>query len=457
MNDLTITLDRFKARDYQKPVFDAIEKHNYKKLIVCWPRRAGKDLVGFSIIIRQAFKRVGIYYYVFPTFSMGRRILWDGITNDGFRVMDFLPPELVESRNEQQMKIKLINGSMIQIIGAQDCDKTLIGTNPIGMIFSEYATLIDDRAYAFSKPILTNNDGFVLFLSTPRRRNHFYSLWQIAQQNKDYWYSNMLTIADTKHISEQEVQAEIERGEISWELAQQEYYCSFDVGASSIVYGIAFDRMKINEQIGVVPWQSNHKVHTAWDIGNDMTCIIFFQLIGQAINVIDYFQKSGENLEYYVNYINNKPYTYGPNSHWFPHDMRITEWGGKKYTRVEKARQLGLKANIVDSVGLEDGIEYVKSCMSRIWIDEKKCAELIACLENYRYEYDKRLNQYKDRPLHDRFSHGCDALRYLCLSLPKTRDSMTQEDVDKIKQEAFHNNDARISPVFQQPNNYPWY
>ncbi len=452
MNEVTITLDKFQPRDYQLPIFKALEQDGYKKLVVCWARRSGKDLVGFNLLIRQAFKRVGAYYYVFPTFSAGRRILWNSITNDGVRVLDFIPPEVILSKNEQMMSIKLINGSMISIIGATDCDKTLVGTNPIGMVFSEYASLVDDRSYAFSKPILHANGGWVLFLSTPRRHNHFYNLWQIALQNPDVWYSNFLTVKDTKHISEDEIQADIDRGEMNWELAQQEYYCSFEIGASAMVWGIALDNMKANEQISNVPWQPNHKVNCAWDVGNDMTSIIFFQCIGQVVNVIDYYENSGQQLEHYVNVLNAKQYTY--NKSYFPHDMRVTEWGGKKYTRLEKARQLGIKGEIVDSVSLEDGIEYVKSCMPKIWIDAVKCNKLIKALESYRYEYDKKLSRYKDTPLHDKHSHGSDSFRYMCLALPKSRDSMTQEDVDRQKREALYANDKpRISSVFEQPTN----
>lgn len=406
------------------------------------------------MIIRQAFKRVGAYYYVFPTFSAGRRILWDAITNDGCRVLDFIPPQVVESRHEQQMRIKLINGSIIQIIGSDNYDNTLIGTNPIGMIFSEYA-LQDEQAWAFSKPILQGNDGWALFLSTPRSKNHLYSLWTIAQQNPDYWYSTLLTVKDTKHISEEEIQAEIDRGEISWELAQQEYYCSFDLGISGCVYGISLDRMKLNNQLTSVPWQPQYRVNTAWDIGNDTTAIIFYQIVGLNIHVIDYYENSNQNLEHYVSIIQSKEYNWG--QHWFPHDMRITEWAGPRFTRIEKARQLGIKAKVVDDVGFDDGLEWVKSQMPKIWIDSTKCVKLIHALENYRYEYDRKLGKYKDKPLHDKYSHGCDAFRYMCISLSKSKDSMTQADADKLKSEVLYGNEPRLASVFQQPNNGPWF
>jgi len=70
-----IILDRFKPRDYQVPVIKAIEQDGFNRIICIWPRRAGKDLLAFNIVIRAALRRVGIYYYVFPTFSSGRRIL----------------------------------------------------------------------------------------------------------------------------------------------------------------------------------------------------------------------------------------------------------------------------------------------------------------------------------------------------------------------------------------------
>src|SRR5216684_4735696 len=130
-----------------------------------------------------------------------------------------------------------------------------------------------------SKPILAANDGWALFISTPRgRSNHLHTLWQIAIQNPDHWYSNILTVKDTKHISEEEIQADIDRGELSYDLSRQEYYCSFDMGIDGAVYGISLDRMKQNEQIGNVPWQSNHVVHCSWDIGNEGTALIFFQV-----------------------------------------------------------------------------------------------------------------------------------------------------------------------------------
>ncbi len=137
--------------------------------------------------------------------------------------------------------------------------------------------------------------------------------------------------------------------------------------------------------------------------------------------------------------------------------MAVTEWGGPKFTRVEKARQLGLKATIVDDVGLEDGIEHVRCSFDKLWIDEKKCAQLIKCIDNYRRELDANKRVYGTKPLHNWASHGADALRYMCLSLSKTQLSTTPEELDRRYREAMYGNDHGHPDVFNQPNSLDKY
>jgi len=160
-----IKLNKFKARPYQVPICDAIEKKNYKRVLAIWPRRAGKDILAFQLCIRAALRKTQTIFYVFPSFASGRRILWDAITSEGQRVLDYCPED-VASRNEQQMRLRFINGSVIQIVGSNDFNHSLVGTNPQFIVFSEYS-LQDPRAYQFARPILTANGGVALFLSTP--------------------------------------------------------------------------------------------------------------------------------------------------------------------------------------------------------------------------------------------------------------------------------------------------
>lgn len=217
-----IKLNRFQLRDYQIPIADAIENKGYRRVVAILPRRAGKDMTAFYLAIRQCLKRVCVVYYIFPTYSQGRKILWDSITNDGVRILDYIPEELVLSKNSQEMKIRFVNGSLLQIVGSDNYDN-LVGTNPSMCIFSEYA-LQDPRAYQFLRPILTANDGVALFISTPRGKNAFWELYNIAL-NSDDWFAYKLSVLDTGHISLEEIEKERAEGLMSEDLIQQEYFC----------------------------------------------------------------------------------------------------------------------------------------------------------------------------------------------------------------------------------------
>ena len=128
--ELVLKLDKFKPRPYQLPIVNALEKKKYKKILCILPRRAGKDILAWNLVIRAALREVGVYFYCLPTYRQAKLVIWDSITNDGTRFLDYIPPELIKQSNSQEMKIKLINGSIIQLIGSDTYDTSLIGTNP---------------------------------------------------------------------------------------------------------------------------------------------------------------------------------------------------------------------------------------------------------------------------------------------------------------------------------------
>lgn len=433
--ETVIKLNKFKPRDYQLPVCQAFESGKYRKFLIVNPRRSGKDFEWWSLMIREAVRKPGLYFYCLPTFAQARSVIWEGKTNSGSNFVDEIPPELVSKKRQDTMTINLINGSIIRLIGSDAYDTSIVGSNPRMIVFSEYA-LCDENAFKLAAlPILKANDGIVALISTPRGKNHMYELYQIAKNSPD-WYTQFLTIEDTGHISLEDVRREIAAGEISEDLARQEYFCSFEMGQEGSYYARYIDKLKLKGQIGVVPWEPQFKVNTCWDLGvRDSTCIIFFQVVGQIVRIIDVYEKSKEGLEHYVQILQNKPYVYG--KHIAPHDIRVREFGSG-ITRWEKARQLGITFTLSNDLSIEDGIEAVRSSLNKMWIDEKACSPLIKALENYRQEFDSKKKVYKNQPLHDWSSHFADAMRYLCVSLPKTRDGLSPEDLDKRYQEAMY-------------------
>lgn len=440
-----IKLNKFQPRSYQLPIFDAIENKGYKRVLAILPRRAGKDIAAWNLILREAIKKVGVYWYILPTYSQARKVIWDSIDNHGNSFLSYIPDELIESKNDQQMKIRLVNGSLIQLVGSENYD-SLVGTNARGCVFSEYA-LQDPRAYQYLRPVLTAIDGWAVFLSTPRgRSNHLWDLWQVAQHSPD-WFAYLMTVEQTRHIPLHEIEREKANGEMSEDLIMQEYYCSFEMGIEGAYYTKYIDRLRIKGQLGIVPWEPQFPVHTAWDLGvRDQTVIIFYQVIGATIHIIDVYENSKVGLEHYIQVLKQKDYTYG--RHMAPHDIKVMEFGSG-LTRIEKARQLGISFTICPNVPIQDGIEAVRSNLPKMWIDERNCSTLIKALENYRQEYDIRRKVYKSQPLHDWSSHYADAMRYLCISLSKTAPGTTAEDLERRYRQAVYGSNSNMLSVFR--------
>jgi hypothetical protein len=418
--EINITLPtNYRARPYQLPFWEA-GKSGYKRFVLVWHRRAGKEKTCWNYLIMQACKKVGIYYYFFPHFSQGRKILWDGVDKDGFRLLKHLPEELIDGNpNSTEMKIRLKNGSLIQIIGTNNID-SIVGTNPIGCVFTEFS-LQDPKAWQLIRPILTENGGWAVFNFTPRGANHGKEIYDMAKANKG-WFSQLLTVSDTDIITPEQIDAERQAG-MSEDFIQQEFYCSFTLGVEGSYYAKYLEDARISGRVGNVPWDTQSRVYTAWDIGyGDSTAIIFYQVIGQEIHIIDYYESHGEGLPHYAGILKKKDYIYA--EHFAPHDIDSHAFSSGLSAR-EVGASLGLRFITLPTLKLrlEDGIEALRGIFPRIWIDESRCADLLKCLGNYRKIFDDKLEVYKNRPLHDKYSHGADAARYMAIAIKRHVDA----------------------------------
>src|SRR5690606_40508809 len=112
--EIQLALDKFSLRWYQEEVWDAIESDGYRRVLYIAPRRAGKDILGWNMAIRQCIKKTCLVFYVLPTYSQARKAIFDAIAIAGTKFLDFLPSPLVESINQSEMKIRFKNGSLLQ-------------------------------------------------------------------------------------------------------------------------------------------------------------------------------------------------------------------------------------------------------------------------------------------------------------------------------------------------------
>ncbi len=347
------------------------------------------------------------------------------------RVLDYFPSELLVQKNSQEMKIRFGNGSLFQLIGSENID-SLMGTNPKIVVFSEYA-LQNPSAWQFLSPILKVNGGTAIFISTPRGKNHFYDLYNYVKENPD-WYCERLTVEDTGVLTKSDVDKEIAEG-MSEELAQQEYYVSFDRGVEGSYYGRLIDKMRLEGRIGNVAYEPRSPVNTFWDCGyGDSTAIVFGQDVGTEFRIIDYYENHGEGLPHYVKYLQNKPYVYG--THYLPHDAGSGSLQ-TGHTIQKAAQELGLKSVVLPRDDLEVGIETTRNLLSTCYIDETKCARLIKCLEHYRKRYNEATASYSSTPIHDWASHGADSVRYCAMARSiygKSTGGLTPNQIKEMRQ-----------------------
>jgi hypothetical protein len=418
----------FTPRKYQRNAYNALSK-GFKRGVLVWHRRAGKDKTFINILAREAFKRVGTYFYILPYYKQARLIIWEGMDSDGFKFLDHFPEKLIKRKENQQMVLELANGSIIRMVGSDNID-SIVGANPIGVIFSEFS-LHKPAAWNYLRPILLENGGWALFNGTPRGKNHLWKMYQFAKKDPA-WFTELLTIDATERENGlpvmTEVDIEIERQSgMPEELIQQEYYCSFDAGLVGSIVGDLIQTAAKEKRITRVPWEPNLKVSTSWDLGFDDTNTIWFaQFSGKEIRLIDCYSNNRKPAGHYVNILNKKPYTY--EEHFLPHDVEVHEYS-TGLTRRETFENLGMKnivtiqrMGVADKGALSEGHNAMRQIIPKCWFDSNKCEDGIEGLKNYRRDWDEKKECFSDQPVKDWAKHFADGFRMLAWAMGMRRE-----------------------------------
>ena len=410
-------------RKYQMGLWSYLENGG-KRAVAVHHRRAGKDEVALHWTAVSSVVAPGNYWHMLPEFSHGRRALWEAINpHTGKRRIDeAFPPEYRDGKpNDTEMRIRTRSGATWHIVGSDNYD-TLVGSPPRGVVFSEWA-LADPGAWAYIEPILEENNGWALFIFTPRGQNHGKTMYDYAKKAPS-WYSELLTVQDTDVFNHDQLDT-IREGLVSiygdtegTALFEQEYFCSFSGLTPGAYYARQLAEARGEGRITSVPHQAGAEVDTFWDLGvDDSMSIWFVQHVGKAHHVIDYYENSGYGLEHYAGVLKERRYVYG--NHHLPHDVNQREMttGEIAKSRKEVAEALGIRPILVvprpknmDEI-MNVGIPAVRNMIPLCWFDEKKCSRGISALEGYRSEWDETKKRLGVRPVHDWCSHGADAFR----------------------------------------------
>jgi phage terminase large subunit len=403
----------WQPRDYQMPLWSYLQGGG-KRADVAAHRRWGKDDVALNWAAHAASERKGIYWHMLPEAAQGRKAIWDAVNphTGRKRIDEAFPRQSRAARVGGEMKLELVNGSVWQVVGSDNFN-ALMGSPPAGVVFSEWSLSKPD-AWTYIRPILAENDGWALFLWTPRGRNHAVKAFESRARDPS-WFTLRSAVTDTDVFTEEllaKEQAEMiaEAGSKEEGLARyaSEYLVEFDAAAPGAYYASLLAEAGKAGRIGRVPYDPAIRVDTAWDLGiADYTAIWYFQQVGREVRAIDYFETSGEGLADIVRQaMGAKPYVFG--THYLPHDVMIREYGSGR-SRLETLASLGLR-NVTPGVAAQgdERINAARLMIPMTWFDAEACALGLERLRAYRKRWSRGTRSYVG-PLHDHSSHGADA------------------------------------------------
>lgn len=198
---------------------------------------------------------------------------------------------------------------------------------------------------------------------------------------------------------------------------------AFAAAVDGSYYGKLVAKAEKEGRVGEFPAVPGYPVQTFHDIGVSLTdyhSIWFAQFLPNEVRHLHFYQNSGEGMPFYVDYIaeqyRKNGWVRGDEGYdWFPHDGRVKEWGTGK-TRLEQAKEKGLRPRIPTAMMRADGINAVRAILPISTFDAKGCSEGIKVLKNYKKKWNDKTGAWMSEPLHNEASHGADAERTLAMA-----------------------------------------
>ena len=403
---------KYKPHKHQEMLHNDL--HRYK--VVVAGRRFGKSTFSrYEVLYKAIFGETGLYWIVNPTYRQGKQIHWHELKKE-------IPREMVSYKNEQELSIHLINGSRIEIKGA-DNEDSLRGIGLKGVVLDEAADQKQKTWWEIIRPTLLDSEGWAVFIGTPKGFNWFYDLYLMGQKgSKIYdkeWISYQYSSYDNPYIKKNEI--EKAKKATDSDTFSQEYLANFKRYKFAIYSN--FDRKTHVIEPFDIPFRSYFDIYRGIDFGYGAQPTVCLWIAVSGDNerwyVIDEYYEIKDTSDYHCGIILAKSAQYPSSLASFgdPANPQIMMDWAKRGVYITSASREG-NTNLTEWV--KTGIGVVQEKMKISAIDHKPsffvfnhCENLIKEIESYRWKEESDGQVRRPEKAND---HGPDALRYFAIS-----------------------------------------
>lgn len=368
-------------------------------------RQIGKTVAVVNEIIKRAVSTPGTRnWYVTNSYVQAKRNVWDLFKR-------FCPKELIAGMTSSPPVIRLVNGSLIELIGVENAEQ-LRGAVVNFMALDEYADFPRFIWPEVLRPMLSTTGGGVWFIGTPKGLgNDFYDKYNETNPQFTKFKFPACEVQNGKVINMLSTFAKQDEIQNAFDTSPKDAFNQEYLADFTRPTGTVYSEWPL-ENFTDVNYDPLLPVHISMDFGvNDPTSLIWFQPTGSEFRVIDYYEASDANIDHFVSVIRSKPYR-----------------KAELYTGDDagRARTLTTGTSVIDELSkkdifvrtkpglrIENQIREVHKHIKSLYVSNK-CDRFRDILLNYRYPSIKETarNQENELPIHDQFSHGARALEY---------------------------------------------
>jgi hypothetical protein len=354
------------------------DNHRFK--VVVAGRRWGKTQLAKVSLIKFARRPGRLIWYVAPSYRMAKQIMWPELVGS-------IPRRWVKKYHETLLTITLVNGSVIELKGA-DTPDSLRGVGVHYLVMDEVQDIDPEAWKKVLRPTLASTGGHALFIGTPKAYNFLHQLWSIGQDTKKTaWASWQFPTITSPFIPAHEIESA--RADMDEKSFRQEFEASFETMSGRVYY--SFDRkIHANRPLAFNP---NLPIWIGQDFNIDpMSSVILQKQHNGEVWAVDEIWLPSSNTDEVCNEIDRRYWRYQDNVVIYPDPAGAYRGHQRGESDVDVFRQRGFKnlkyrkkhPPVADRVNAVNRMLKAADGSVKLRVDPR-CKKLIEALEQTLY------------------------------------------------------------------------